>query len=222
MINYKFFLFIFSVLFVSSQANSKDYFWVEGTGKWHAFFEHWAFESGGIALEHGQVPGTNDDVYFDDNSFGTENEITITIEADAVCRDLNFTRITDPNKKITIIHNNEIPFNIYGSALFTEQITLNTNSVITFFAEDGDYIFQTAGNKFAHLLFLGQNANWNMIDGFWTNEECEVFVDADSDATNLQVSWFPTIGVSDPTSKTVTIVSDVARDYVVTIGMENA
>lgn len=169
MINYKFFLFIFSVLFVSSQANSKDYFWVEGTGKWHAFFEHWAFESGGIALEHGQVPGTNDDVYFDDNSFGTENEITITIEADAVCRDLNFTRITDPNKKITIIHNNGIPFNIYGSALFTEQITLNTNSVITFFAEDGDYIFQTAGNKFAHLLFLGQNANWNMIDGFWTN-----------------------------------------------------
>lgn len=165
----KIFILIPILLIISNPIFSKDYFWVGGTGKWHAFFEHWAFESGGIALEHGQVPGTKDNVYFDDNSFGTENEIVITIEADAVCRDLDFTRITDPNKKIILNHNGGVPFHIYGSALFTNQITINTSSIITFYAEDGDYIFQTAGNKFNHLLFLGQNAKWNMIDGFWTN-----------------------------------------------------
>ncbi|MDC1068100.1 T9SS type A sorting domain-containing protein [Candidatus Kapabacteria bacterium] len=161
-------IIILILLSLSITAKARDFYWVNGSGKWHAFFEHWAFDSGGNSQEHGQVPGTEDNVYFDDNSFRESDELIVEIEADAVTRNFDFTRITDPNKRVIINHFNGTPFSIYGSVLLTSQVEINSNSIIIMFSSDDDFIFQTAGNTYHSLEFKSENANWNIIDGFKT------------------------------------------------------
>lgn len=65
------------VSFTSPVAGT-DFFWIGGTGHW-VDAKHWSNTSGGSSC--GCVPGPTDDVYFDANSFPTNNDTVISISS---------------------------------------------------------------------------------------------------------------------------------------------
>jgi len=62
------FVTLFTALSFSSRLSAADYYWVNGHGNWSEFATHWATESGGSVF-HMVVPGPDDNVFFDGNSF---------------------------------------------------------------------------------------------------------------------------------------------------------
>ncbi|MGB0422784.1 MAG: hypothetical protein ACPGED_00610, partial [Flavobacteriales bacterium] len=60
-------LFALLVIMISSIAVSAQYYWVNGTGEWSDYANHWATTSGGGSY-HASAPSEFDDVYFDANS----------------------------------------------------------------------------------------------------------------------------------------------------------
>ena len=64
-----------------------DRYWVGGTGTW-ATTARWAASSGGAGGQ--SVPTANDDVYIDANSNTGTAAFTITVGANAVCRNISF------------------------------------------------------------------------------------------------------------------------------------
>ena len=75
-------LIIISLLHVSTQAFSADYYWVGGSGVW-TDLTHWATSSGGGTF-HAIVPTPLDNVIFDANSFSANGQ-TVTINFEAFC-----------------------------------------------------------------------------------------------------------------------------------------
>jgi len=56
------------ILLTTIISRATNYYWVGGSGNWSDYASHWATTSGGSTF-HSQVPTTNDDVFFDANSF---------------------------------------------------------------------------------------------------------------------------------------------------------
>ncbi|TAH27128.1 MAG: hypothetical protein EAZ07_02530 [Cytophagales bacterium] len=82
-------IIVFLCYLITYNSFSANYYWVGGSGNWSNFATHWATTSGG-AGRHTQVPISTDDVFFDANSF-TGNGQTVTINTNAVCRNMNWT-----------------------------------------------------------------------------------------------------------------------------------
>ena len=70
-----------------------DYYWVGNGGDWSDFANHWATTSGGSTM-HTEVPGTDDNVFFDGNSFTLSSQ-TVMLDEDAFCADMDWTGVTN-------------------------------------------------------------------------------------------------------------------------------
>ncbi|MEQ9426087.1 MAG: hypothetical protein RJQ09_16805, partial [Cyclobacteriaceae bacterium] len=57
-------------------------YWVGGSGNWSDYANHWATSSGGTVFAD-SVPGVNDNVVFDQNSFNDADTVVLDIEASA-------------------------------------------------------------------------------------------------------------------------------------------
>ncbi|PLX14262.1 MAG: hypothetical protein C0594_00270, partial [Marinilabiliales bacterium] len=89
-------LFIPCIMFIAGWFNTAfadDYYWIGGSGNWSEFNLHWATTSGG-AVMHTEVPGADDDVYFDANSFTGPGEV-VTIDVNAYCNNIDWTGVTN-------------------------------------------------------------------------------------------------------------------------------
>ncbi|MEQ8416425.1 MAG: hypothetical protein RIF36_01240, partial [Imperialibacter sp.] len=58
------------------------WYWVGGSGNWSDYSNHWATSSGGTVFAD-SVPGVNDNVVFDQNSFNDADTVVLDIEASA-------------------------------------------------------------------------------------------------------------------------------------------
>lgn len=70
-------LFLLQLIIIalfSSFVNAADYYWVNGTGNWSSL-SNWSNSSGGTGGEYTQLPGSNDRVFFDNNSFAAAGQI---------------------------------------------------------------------------------------------------------------------------------------------------
>lgn len=76
-------------LLFSASVYCQDYFWVGDGGNW-SDLSHWATTSGGNAL-HTELPGPENDVYFDANSFTEPGQVVTLDLEEAYCH--NFTAI---------------------------------------------------------------------------------------------------------------------------------
>ncbi|HEX8546343.1 MAG TPA: hypothetical protein VF691_05230, partial [Cytophagaceae bacterium] len=86
----KFLLFTSIVLIFSTfRVSATDYYWVGGTGKWSEYTTHWATSSGGSTF-HVQVPTSNDNVFFDKNSFNSAAQ-SLEMDIPGVCATMNWT-----------------------------------------------------------------------------------------------------------------------------------
>lgn len=74
-------------MFLSASLIAQDYYWVGDGGNW-SDLSHWATTSGGNTF-HTELPGPDNDVYFDENSFTQPGQVvTLDIE-EAYCFNFN-------------------------------------------------------------------------------------------------------------------------------------
>ncbi|MEL7064388.1 MAG: hypothetical protein AAFP00_11665, partial [Bacteroidota bacterium] len=84
-------LLLFSLL-IGNDLLATDFYWVNGSGNWTDFTNHWVTTSGGTDF-HDSIPGPNDRVFFDGNSFTTIGQ-TVTVDTSlAECLSIDFTGI---------------------------------------------------------------------------------------------------------------------------------
>jgi len=76
-------------LFLGLSTQAQDYYWVGNGGNW-SDLSHWATSSGGDE-KHTELPGPENDVYFDANSFTEPNQVVIIDLEESFCR--SFTAV---------------------------------------------------------------------------------------------------------------------------------
>ncbi len=126
-----------STLFADDQKN-ETFYWVNGSGAWSDYFNHWADFSGGPIKNFGKVPDAGDTVYFDDKSFKPgEDILEIQIDENSECFTLDFSKAT---KKIVFSKPQNVSLKIYGSLYLNPTMDFNVAGEIYFEA-------LTKGNK---------------------------------------------------------------------------
>ncbi|MEL6558425.1 MAG: T9SS type A sorting domain-containing protein [Bacteroidota bacterium] len=83
--------FFLALLFNIQSSSAADYYWIGNSGDW-SDLNHWATTSGGSTL-HTTLPGDDDNVIFDENSFDSPNHVVtfglITAVTDFIAMDLD-------------------------------------------------------------------------------------------------------------------------------------
>ncbi|RYY19358.1 MAG: hypothetical protein EOO36_05960, partial [Cytophagaceae bacterium] len=80
---------LLSLLSFGPAARAANYYWVGNTGAW-TDMSHWASASGGAGNAYANVPKNTDNVYFDGNSF-TTNDQRVTIVGTVTCNDMTWS-----------------------------------------------------------------------------------------------------------------------------------
>ncbi len=115
---------------INFYAYSQDYYWVGNSGNWSDFSNHWATTSGGSTF-HTTAPGTNNNVFFDENSF-TEEGHTVTIDgggSTVFCKDLNWTGALPANLDFTGDGLNDGVLLVKGSLTLVEDLNVSLKTI---------------------------------------------------------------------------------------------
>lgn len=78
-----------SLLLFLLPLSAANYFWVNGSGQWTDYANHWATTSGGTNM-HSQPPGPLDQVFFDTLSFASPGDTVLIDTSHAVCRNMDW------------------------------------------------------------------------------------------------------------------------------------
>ncbi len=106
------------ILFTVGNALASDFYWVGNSGDWNDA-SHWANTSGGAGGIG--VPTSNDDVYFDANSFNLLSQ-NVSLTKNISLRDL---RVSSNSTNFRLSSNTPIKIDIYG--VLNISTTLNNN-----------------------------------------------------------------------------------------------
>ena len=123
--------FCLAFLFLKNLHSQDNYYWVGGSGNWSNYSSHWATSSGGNIF-HTTTPSSDDNIFFDSNSFSAANQIVTLNVTDESCKNMNWTGVTNTPK-----------FNMTGK-------TLEVHSSVTY---DPLMEFQSVGT----LSFVSSN-----------------------------------------------------------------
>jgi hypothetical protein len=152
-----------AVFLFSLKSDASDYYWVGGTGNWTDFASHWATTSGGTTF-HVQEPTTNDDVFFDINSFSSANDtVYLSGGGSYQCRNFRCSGVT--NSPLFYWY---VSLTISGSFKLEPGVQIENGS-LSFYNNFSDTIY-TAGQSFNALsvngsgtLILGDDYNGEII-----------------------------------------------------------
>ncbi|WP_235297471.1 T9SS type B sorting domain-containing protein [Portibacter marinus] len=150
----KTFFICISILFpILIQAT--DYYWVGGSGNW-SDISHWATTSGGNTT-HAQAPGSEDNVFFDNNSFSGLNQ-TVTLNTDIVfCRDMNWTGVSN---NPAIVGSASSTLNILGSLALSPNMDFDFQGITRFLGADMNLTVDYAGHSAGLLVIFEGNGGW--------------------------------------------------------------
>jgi alpha-tubulin suppressor-like RCC1 family protein len=128
-------LLLINILLSAFQSFASDFFWVNGTGNWSDFANHWQDSSGTF---YTRMPSDTDNVYFNAASF-TAGGQTVTIDvANAVCQRMDWTN-AGFNPTLAKLPANDSLF-VYGSLILKAGMTNNYNGTFVFKTIDADSI----------------------------------------------------------------------------------
>ncbi|MCD4744998.1 MAG: gliding motility-associated C-terminal domain-containing protein, partial [Bacteroidales bacterium] len=140
-------------------------YWVNGTGVWSDSL-HWAGISGGTGGYC--IPTPIDDVYFDENSFYSQNATVYIDIENAICRNMDWTG-SQFNPVFTGPAENKLK--IYGSLKFIDNMNFDFSGKTYFEATDTGKTIISAGQEFNNIVtFQGRNGGWILIDSLSTKE----------------------------------------------------
>ncbi len=133
-------------------------YWVGGTGSWTQT-AHWSLTSGGVGGEPIPTATGLDNVYFDENSFTSDDQV-VTVNSVAYCRDIDWTgALYSPDLTGTS------QLNIYGSATFNPSMTCNVLYLSFNSLNNLNKTITSSGIVLnGNLSFDTVNANWYLQD----------------------------------------------------------
>jgi gliding motility-associated-like protein len=139
--------------------SSADYYWIGGSGNW-SDLSHWATSSGGN-VTHQQIPTSEDDVFFDANSFTADGQVVEINGNLAFCRKLDFSGTTN-NPVFRTAGNNTL--NIFGSVLMIPNLVVEINGSIQLSGDlmDNTLDFQKAA--VAGNFFVEGDGSWTLTN----------------------------------------------------------
>ncbi|MRT91821.1 gliding motility-associated C-terminal domain-containing protein [Ancylomarina sp. 16SWW S1-10-2] len=86
-------LYIIVLLSFSNTLSAKDFYWIGGSGNWNEI-SHWSDQPGGQVNPGAVVPNSNDNVFFDENSFPTTGAVLVINDV-ANCANMDWTGVTN-------------------------------------------------------------------------------------------------------------------------------
>lgn len=140
-----------------------DYYWIGGSGNW-SDPSHWSLTSGGAANAAGCIPQSENDVYFDANSFNSSGQ-TINIDLPfASCKNMNWTgALFSPAFASPVFS----CLKIFGSLTLIPAMNYYFNGQISFEAKTTGHTITSAGNHFRRKVdFCGAGGGWILSDDF--------------------------------------------------------
>lgn len=145
-------------VFLSSLSYSANFYWVNGTGNWSDRAGHWRTSSGGSTIP-ATVPGQNDDVIFDANSFTATGQKVFLNSTAQTCRNMNWTGANyNPSLDRTV----STTLNIYGSLNLISAMTINTNSMK--FEFNGNGSITSNGVKLPNTIEINTSGTISLQD----------------------------------------------------------
>lgn len=197
------------VLFIATTTFAQsDYYWVGGSGEWSDYSNHWATSSGGTTF-HSQVPSSDDNVFFDENSFTSANQ-QVTLDVNASIHSMDWSAV--PVEDVPTFSNEfgSTGLTLFGSLDFGTGVTFALNNRdIRFSSSDPDNIISgISASVGASLIFDGTGA-WQIdatlvlsdYNKFEAGSGSFTFEDASLEA--LEVEFYDNVAV-DLGSSTVT------------------
>ncbi|MBN2730459.1 MAG: hypothetical protein JXR53_14635, partial [Bacteroidales bacterium] len=116
-------------LFIVQGSYADKYYWVNDGGDW-SDTSHWATSSGG-STHYAVLPGMNDTVYFDANSFSVSGEL-INVDTNKIyCKMMDWTGII-PDSTVEFLSSSNDTLYMYGSLLLSDDVTFNFKGKIHF------------------------------------------------------------------------------------------
>ena len=150
------------LLSIGSAGSAADYYWVGGTGNWSDIANHWATSSGGSSF-HGQVPGSDDDVFFDANSFTAPGQVVTIDQTIVFFHDMDWTgaaflpKLSAPSISLEL--------NIFGSLTLIPAMNFNTNGSWVFASNLPGNTITSAGQIFQNQVQInGTGGGWSLTD----------------------------------------------------------
>ena len=137
-----------------------DFYWVGDGGNWSDHGNHWAKSSGGTNF-YGFVPGPQDNVFFDENSFTQAGQI-VTIDLETVnCHDITWSNISHAPR----FDGNQEAINIYGSVMVDNGVIFDVRDIYLLSTGNETLDFGDASNPgtSAYMHFSG-GGEWTLMD----------------------------------------------------------
>jgi len=161
-------LFTF-ILLTGSALSGADYYWIGGSGDWSEI-SHWATTSGGITT-HSQAPTTDDDVFFDANSFTAPGQV-ITLNTDILfCRSMRWTGVSNTPG---LIGNGSVQLSIFGSLILSPDMVFDFSGSIRFTGAQTDNQIDFAGQATGAILEFSGEGAWSLDDEINTSNTISI------------------------------------------------
>lgn len=124
-----------------------NYYWIGNGGNW-SDLSHWSTTSGGTA-DQSCLPGSNDNVFFDSNSFNQPNEEVVVDYLFISCNDMIWLGVTDtPTFKQASLGDLHV-FILNGSIVLDSVMNYDYQGTTIFNAKDSNNIIDFAGNYYS-------------------------------------------------------------------------
>lgn len=171
-------LLLCSIICLVPKANGAEYYWVGNGGAWNDI-THWVSEMG---VAHTVLPGPDDNVYFNANSFDTDGQVVQLIAGDNNCYNMSWTGVTNnptlrfPNAaaNLNIYYKLDLDNNMsvdYSFAPTLAQINmLNTGVDASGFIA----AVATRGKLLPNIDFAGTNGIWSITNTLNVDGELRV------------------------------------------------
>lgn len=147
---------LFLIIFVSTSVTAADYFWVGGSGNW-SDISHWATTSGG-GTTHAQAPTSNDDVYFDANSFtGALDMVRLNTDVN-FCRSMSWAGATG---NPVFLGSRGVTLSVFGSLELIDAMDYRLDGTVVFTGgTDNNVDFR--GNTAGYVLEFAGTGAWTL------------------------------------------------------------
>jgi gliding motility-associated-like protein len=146
----RFYIFLVLIFPLFLFGQGENYIWVGGSGNWSDSL-NWYSESGG-------VPGIEDNVIFNGNSFTSKYQ-TVTINVQAYCHDMTWYNTTFEPKLA-----GNAALEIAGSLTLASDMIIDFTGQITFTAASPNHFILTNGRILKSNIIFDGDGSWNISD----------------------------------------------------------
>lgn len=178
-------LYTLIAILCAAAATGQDYYWVGNSGNW-SDLSHWATSSGGTEF-HTELPGPENDVYFDANSFSAPGQVVTIDPAESFCRDFNAGTVTNSPVIQGVNYNDNLY--VYGDLILSpdlgrdlkvvQMMNPNVSEIITGEVSLGSSTFlRVSGGGDVYLMDSLSTSNLYMIEGAFHSNNHPVNVPA--------------------------------------------